>query len=156
LAAQIDDLSRNSPARWHQRPCGRDARAGALLAFGGPADTRYQLENAQVILSLDGDFLTRGPGALAYARAFTAGRRVRGGKGDMNRLYVVESTPTNTGGMADHRLPLRATEIELFALALAVALGIGGLPGDAARMGGLRTQHAPAMLEKWTGASPPT
>ncbi len=42
----------------------------------------------------------------------------------MNRLYVVESTPSNTGAMADHRLPLRAAEIEAFALALAAELGI--------------------------------
>ena len=31
---------------------------------------------------------------------------------DMNRLYVVESTPTITGSMAEHRLPLRSGEIE--------------------------------------------
>ena len=42
----------------------------------------------------------------------------------MNRLYVLESTPSNTGAMADHRLPLRAAEIEGFALALAAELGI--------------------------------
>ena len=50
-----------------------------------------------------------GPAQLRYARDFAARRRV----GDrrrpaMNRLYVVESTPTITGAMADHRLPLRA------------------------------------------------
>ena len=37
----------------------------------------------------------------------------------MNRLYVVESTPTNTGGMADHRLSLKAGRIEGFARAVA-------------------------------------
>ena len=41
----------------------------------------------------------------------------------MNRLYVVEPMPTPTGTKADHRLPLRAGEIEEFAWALAVSLG---------------------------------
>src|SRR5260370_14322407 len=44
----------------------------------------------------------------------------------MNRLYVVEPTPSVTGATADHRLPLRASEVELFARALAAKLGIGG------------------------------
>ena len=33
----------------------------------------------------------------------------------MNRLYVIESTPSSTGAKADHRLPVRANEIEQFA-----------------------------------------
>ena len=33
----------------------------------------------------------------------------------MNRLYVVESTPTITGAMADHRVRVRAGLVEPFA-----------------------------------------
>jgi len=33
----------------------------------------------------------------------------------MNRLYVVESTPTTTGAKADHRLPLKARQVESLA-----------------------------------------
>ena len=33
----------------------------------------------------------------------------------MNRLYVIESTPSSTGAKADHRLPLKASEAEPFA-----------------------------------------
>ena len=36
----------------------------------------------------------------------------------MNRLYVVESTPSSTGAKADHRLPVQAGEVESFARAL--------------------------------------
>ena len=37
----------------------------------------------------------------------------------MNRLYAVESSPTTTGAIADHRLPLRAAQVETFARLLA-------------------------------------
>ncbi len=43
----------------------------------------------------------------------------------MNRLYVVESTPTLTGTKADHRLTLPAGEIEKFARELSGHLGGG-------------------------------
>ena len=46
----------------------------------------------------------------------------------MNRLYVVEPMPTPTGTKADHRLPLRAGDIEEFAWALAISLGIAQGP----------------------------
>ncbi len=62
---------------------------------------------------------------MRYARDFADRRRVTDDKKDMNRLYAVESTPTLTGAKADHRLPLRASEIEGFARALAAALGVG-------------------------------
>ena len=46
--------------------------------------------------------------ACKHARAFASRRRVEGDRAQANRLYAVESTPTNTGTRADHRLPLRA------------------------------------------------
>ena len=46
----------------------------------------------------------------------------------MNRLYVVEPMPTPTGTKADHRLALRASDIEEFAWALAISLGIAQGP----------------------------
>src|SRR3981189_3884758 len=54
----------------------------------------------------------------------------------MNRLCVVEPTPSVTGATADHRLPLRASEVELFTRALAAKVGLGGsasVPPDAAK-----------------------
>ncbi len=50
----------------------------------------------------------------------------------MNRLYSVESTPTSTGAMADHRLRLRASDIEGFARALARELGLNSVAAPAA------------------------
>ena len=80
------------------------------------------------IVSLDSDFLASGAASLRYARQFAARRRVRGGQTAMNRLYVVEPMPTPTGTKADHRLPLRAGDMEEFAWALAAALGVAKAP----------------------------
>ncbi|MGE5245951.1 MAG: TAT-variant-translocated molybdopterin oxidoreductase [Betaproteobacteria bacterium] len=126
LAAQIRDLLAAYPsARWHQwDPASRDmVRAGARLAFGEYVETQYKIEQADVILSLDADFLSSGPGRLRYAREF-ARRRRPGQPERMNRLYALESMPTSTGSKADHRLPLRPTEIELAARRIAAAIGI--------------------------------
>jgi len=132
LADQLESLLAELPAaRWHQyEPGGRDsARNGARLAFGEILETRYDLRQAEVILTLDSDFLTTGPGCLRYARDFADKRRIRQGVGEMNRLYAVESTPTSTGTLADHRLPLPASEVAAFALALAAELEVAGATG---------------------------
>ncbi|HEV3204855.1 MAG TPA: hypothetical protein VGY77_10745, partial [Gemmataceae bacterium] len=130
LANQFEILFQEFPgAQWHQyEPAGRDmARAGSRLAFGQYVNSYCRFDRADVVLSLDADFLAPGPGHLRYVRDFTAKRKVRAAAGpaesaQMNRLYVVECTPTITGAKADHRLPMRAGEIEAFARALAAQL----------------------------------
>jgi MoCo/4Fe-4S cofactor protein with predicted Tat translocation signal len=122
LAAQIQSLLTLFPqAKWHQwEPAvGDGTREGAKLAFGSYLNTVYRPEKADVILSLDSDFLGSGPGHIRYAREFSRRRKLNGPSDTMNRLYVIEPTPSVTGATADHRLPLRASEVELFARALA-------------------------------------
>ncbi len=103
-------------SRWHQyEPGNRDnSRAGSRLAFGRYVDIQYRFENADVIVSLDSDFLSTEPGKLRYAREFAGRRKVAPGETTMNHLYVIESTPTITGAMADHRFPMRSSEIASF------------------------------------------
>jgi molybdopterin-containing oxidoreductase family iron-sulfur binding subunit len=128
LAAQIEEfLGRFPQAKWIQwEPFGRhNAREGSRLAFGEYVDAQYAIDRADVILSLDADFLCAGNGGLKHARAFASRRRVEGERAQLNRLYAVESSPTNTGTKADHRLPLRASDVEAFARAVASQLGVG-------------------------------
>ena len=180
LTAQIKALIKDLPgAKWHQyEACGRhNAYLGSMLAFGRPVNTVYRFDQADVIVSLDADFLSCGPGNLQYARQFADKRRVltnvthspqpkenwqegyqegpsapranqsasyapeargpvvlppqvqaQGKPPDqttLNRMYVVEPSPSPTGGMADHRIVLRASEIESFAWELNTALGEG-------------------------------
>ncbi|MBK1882066.1 TAT-variant-translocated molybdopterin oxidoreductase [Luteolibacter pohnpeiensis] len=68
-----------------------------------------------LILSIDDDFFTNHPDSLRYIREFTS-RRKSGSK--LNRLYVIEPTPTLTGAKADHRLAVRPSRIELVVNAL--------------------------------------
>ena len=131
LADQLRRILRQYPqAKWHQYdPINHDnAHTGAKLAFGEVVDAHYRLDQADVIVSLDADFLSSGcPGFVRYARDFASRRKLEGGKSEMSRMYVVESTPSNTGAKADHRMALRAAEVEGFAGELAGALGIGDL-----------------------------
>ena len=127
LAAQIRDVLKQFPeAKWHQyEPCMRDAaHEGAVTAFGKPVNTVYHLDKADVIVSLDADFLTTGPGHTRYARDFSSRRAIEGPESKLNRLYVVECTPTSTGSMADHRRAMRASEVEAFTRQLATEFGI--------------------------------
>ena len=134
LAEQIRAFLALYPeAQWHQyEPANRDnARAGARLAFGSVVEAQYRLDRADVILSLDADFLSCGPASVRYARDFAARRRVGPDRTTMNRLYVVEPVPTNTGAMADHRLPVQSARVEAVARAVAIELGIeADAPGD--------------------------
>jgi MoCo/4Fe-4S cofactor protein with predicted Tat translocation signal len=135
LAAQIGAILKKLPAaKWHQyEPCGRDnSRAGARLAFGKPVNTVYRLDQADVIVSLDADFVSSGPGHVRYAREFSSRRVIEGTNAKLNRLYVVESMPTSTGAVADHRKPLRAGDIEAFARDVAAAAGVAGANSGAA------------------------
>jgi MoCo/4Fe-4S cofactor protein with predicted Tat translocation signal len=122
LGAQINELLRAFPqAKWHQwEPANRDnARAGAVMALGQPVNTTYRFDLAQRVVSIDSDFLSAMPGTLRYAREFFARRRVSEANREMNRLYVIESTPSNTGSVADHAWAVKPSEIEAIVRELA-------------------------------------
>jgi len=134
LGDQIQTFLKTYPAaKWVQyESVTRDnVCEGAKIAFGEYVNSVYRVDQADVILALDSDFLTRGPGCVRYARDFARRRRVDGPDSKMNRLYAVESTPTNTGAMADHRVRMRASDIEGFARALARELGLGTVAAPA-------------------------
>ncbi len=137
-------LAQYPQATWHQYdPVTRDgARVGGRQATGSATDAIYRFDKADVVVSLDADFLTCGPGSVRYQKDFAARRRVTDERKEMNRLYAIESTPTLTGAKADHRLVLKAGEIEGFARQLAASLGAG-----AAASAGTNPDAA-----KWTSA----
>ncbi|MBZ5550681.1 MAG: TAT-variant-translocated molybdopterin oxidoreductase [Acidobacteriia bacterium] len=142
LAAQIRSyLDANPQAKWHvYEPINRDnVVEGAKLAFGEPVETRYDLSKADVIVSLDADFLYAGfPGCTRYTRDFAARRNP---DANMNRLYVIESTPSSTGMKADHRIPVRGAEVE--GLAYALVDSVNGHLNGGLVVAGLRPPVSP-------------
>ena len=147
LADQLQTVLQAFPqAKWHQyEAVNRDnARAGAMMAFGEPVETQYRLAEADVVLSLDADFLyPTFPGAVRYARDWASRRRPESER-PMGRLYVAETTFTPTGGKADHRLPLRQAELEQFARAVAKQLGVNAAGGATS---GLASTWLPALVK---------
>jgi molybdopterin-containing oxidoreductase family iron-sulfur binding subunit len=122
LGTQINDLLKAFPqAKWHQwEPAnGDNRRAGAINAFGQPVHTTYRFDLAQRVVSIDSDFLNAMPGTLRYAREFYARRRVTEANRDMNRLYVIETSPSNTGACADHTWTIKPSESEAIVRELA-------------------------------------
>jgi len=82
----------------------------------------YHYDKADVILSLDSDFLQTESESLTAAHGFAKGRKLSSLNDKMNRLYVVESGYSITGAAADHRLKLKSNRIGSFLLALAEQL----------------------------------
>ena len=110
LAAQIQQVLAAYPeAQWIQwEAMPRDhARAGARLAFGEVVEPHYDFAKADVVLSLDADFLASdGPGQPSLrAPVRVAPPASRAPARRLNRLYVVEGAAV-TGSKADHRVPL--------------------------------------------------
>jgi molybdopterin-containing oxidoreductase family iron-sulfur binding subunit len=122
LADQLETLRKELPdARWHTwEP------AAPLVPHD---DYAYRFDRADVVLAIDSDFLGCGPAHVRYARDFAAKRRAQGANGG-TRLYVVESCPTITGAKADHRLPLKPSEIVEFAAGLTDRAGLKTGPSD--------------------------
>ena len=147
LVDQIQRLLKQFPdAKWRQyEPINRSsAHEGTKIAFGEPANAVYHFSKAERILSLDADFMSATfPGNLRYARDFSDKRRLRtkdiklaGEEGasskiehpknlGMNRLYCLESNVSITGAAADHRLPVKASDIPALVQYLAAGMGIG-------------------------------
>jgi hypothetical protein len=117
LDALRQQILKNYPsAQWHTySPLIRDlARQAYLNVYGQDLYPRFNIQNAKIILSVECDFLTQGPGSIAYARAFSEGRQLTSPQSDLIRLYSVESTPTLTGASADHRIVLHPSKLNIF------------------------------------------
>ena len=134
LGAQVQQLLGKVPGmKWHQwEPVSRDnVREGLRLAFGGYANAVHHFDKANVVVSLDSDFLDSGPAHLRHARDFMSQRRVRHGQtAAMNRLYVIESGVSGTGSVADHRWPVKPSEVEGYARAILAGVSGAALKGE--------------------------
>ena len=127
------------------------ADEAAKIAFGGVRPVA-QIDKADVILSLDCDFLGT-DGEVSTIRAFSAKRKVVDQHSKMNRLYVVENRYTPTGGMADHRLRIPASQVGAFALALAGQIAAATNDAALAALVKAVPVGAAKFTEKWVEES---
>jgi molybdopterin-containing oxidoreductase family iron-sulfur binding subunit len=117
------------------------AMKGAELAFGTPMAAHYDYGKADVVVSLDCDFLATEGDNIKSASQWGA-RRAQAQ--NPNRLYAVESIFSTTGGAADHRFRTKSGEIAGVAFAIAKGLGVGAGSELANALG----SHDPAAFEK--------
>ncbi|MCA9728135.1 MAG: TAT-variant-translocated molybdopterin oxidoreductase, partial [Candidatus Eisenbacteria bacterium] len=118
-------------ARWAEwEPVTHDVvREATTAAFGQPMRLHPAFERAEVVLSLDHDFLVSDPVSVRYAFDWAQGRQVRGGH--MSRVYAAETLFSATGGVADHRVAIPASEMPGLAAEVAAALLAAGASGNA-------------------------
>jgi molybdopterin-containing oxidoreductase family iron-sulfur binding subunit len=106
------------------------ARTATEKLFGPGVVQVPHFSVCEKIVSLDCDFLELHRPKAGSVSRFMSGRRAMAPGDPMNRLYVFESRYTLTGGMADHRLRVHASQIMKVAVALAKA--VAKVTGDAA------------------------
>jgi molybdopterin-containing oxidoreductase family iron-sulfur binding subunit len=126
LLHQIQQLGATYPnMRWHQyEPINDDnALLGARMAFGQDVFAS-DVGTPEVVLSLDADCFAEG--AMKLDIAFS----MRGPEaGSKCRIYMVETSSTITGAVADHRLPTSPRGVIEFAMAVARGVGFPGVGG---------------------------
>jgi molybdopterin-containing oxidoreductase family iron-sulfur binding subunit len=128
LLRQIDALRAQFPkARVHiHEAVGRTNRHRLTdAAYGRALDVHYVLDQCDVVVSLDDDFLGPGPDQVRNARAWSAARRRQADKPGI-RLYVTEPIPSATGVMAAQRLAADVSRMPVLAEALAARTGVAG------------------------------
>jgi Fe-S-cluster-containing dehydrogenase component/anaerobic selenocysteine-containing dehydrogenase len=103
----------------------------------------YRFDQADLIISIDGDFLGSWPFAEVYTKQFVSNRYPE--SGSMNRLITIESNLSLTGSNADSRHVINSGSSSIFALGLARELG-----GDSA-LGGAASGYTPEKVEAITG-----
>ena len=130
LASRLEEIKKRWPkavTRFYSAGITDASTAGAALAFGKPLTARYDFKKADVVVSLDSDFL-----------AFDAGSRYtmdfaerRSDPENLSRFYAIECDLTLTGSNADHRFPMKSGDVGAAARALYAKLGGAGVDGTA-------------------------
>jgi Fe-S-cluster-containing dehydrogenase component/anaerobic selenocysteine-containing dehydrogenase len=123
--ALIDDLKFALPGLHHAawEPAAPHSGLSAMKALYGKAlIPSLRFDHADVVLSLQSDFLGTDANAPLFIQDFAERRSISGPADLMNRLWMMEGTMTLTGFNADQRLQVRPSQIAGLAFALAQIL----------------------------------
>ncbi|MBZ0265493.1 TAT-variant-translocated molybdopterin oxidoreductase [bacterium] len=100
---------------------------GLEIAYGEKLLGENHFEKADIVLSLDSDFMRMELDDVSNAKGYAERRSVKTSHDTMNRLYVAEGVFSLTGTNADHRLKIHSSEIGAFTIAVAHELGKHGV-----------------------------
>ena len=95
---------------------------GNELAFGKRLRTINHFDKADLVISIDDDFLSDAVTGVQNTKRFTARKKLNSSSDALNRLYVVESAYSLTGSNADTRIQLKSSDHAGFVFALASKL----------------------------------
>ena len=97
-----------------------------LKSFGKRVFPAYDFTKADVVVSVDADFLSSWGSTTEYAWQYASRRNPDGA---MNKHFQVEARMSMSGANADHRVPVKVSEIPLAVIALhdAIAKQSGGM-----------------------------
>ena len=122
----IADFLKKNPGGRHIEfradPTLRQIAEGQKLSYGDYVIPNYRFDKADLVVSIEGDFLGTMPGSVHFAANFVKKRNLQNGVLKMNRLVVFESMFTTTGSNADDRIPIRPGDATAVALSLAAQL----------------------------------
>jgi len=99
--------------------------SGLRAAYGGRIPA-HNFDRADLVVSLDADFLTTWLAPVEFARAYSSKRKIDEKNVRMSKHYQFESHLSPTGASADERYTHRPSEAGAVALALLAAMGGGG------------------------------
>jgi MoCo/4Fe-4S cofactor protein with predicted Tat translocation signal len=135
LIQQITSILSQWPsAKWyiHEPNVNPAIGSAAKKIAGRNSMVVYDISQADVIVSLESDFMNAGPAMLTYARQFAGRRAIDNGEKPC-RFYAIESSPSVSGSIADHRFPVKSSAVPAIAYQLAKACGVAApdAPGTA-------------------------
>jgi MoCo/4Fe-4S cofactor protein with predicted Tat translocation signal len=123
-------------------------RQAATQAFGQAVRPYFKLDEANIIVSLDSDFIGAEEDTYLNVRRFAKRRKIKTPNDSMSRLYSVEGLMTLTGANADHRLRVAPSAVS--SIAARLALEILKQSGNAEFLAALQPLAEPAKAhEKW-------
>ncbi|MCR9144953.1 MAG: TAT-variant-translocated molybdopterin oxidoreductase [bacterium] len=121
--AIVQDFLRKYPGGRHVEyrpdPTLRQIAEGQRESYGQDLVPSYRFDRADLIVSIDGDFLGTMVQPAWYSAGYSKNRDVLKNKNKLNRLVVFESMFSLTGSNADDRHGIRPGDQALIALAIA-------------------------------------
>lgn len=122
-----------------------DIRRGQKECYGTDVIPRYRFDKAELIVSIDADFLDTWLNTSEYESGFAKGRNLKASK-SMNRLIAFESASRLTGANADQRIAIHPDD--QLHIALAIANEVAVASGDSVRD---IESHSAAAIESRVG-----